>query len=75
MYKQIDAKNIEENVYFAYVEQIHKEMMIKLMRNGIIPPGDLTAYSEMVKNRWISRIWQEIRKLKPLKTSNDKSHA
>ena len=68
-YRQIDIKNLEQNFYIAFVENLHRQMMSEIMRAGIVPPEEIKLISAMVKTNYTAEINAEIQKFKTVSTS------
>jgi nitrogenase subunit NifH len=68
-YRKIDIKNLEQNFYFAFVENLHRQMINEIIRAEVIQPSEIPIISNMIKSNYSAAIMDEIKKFKTISQS------
>ena len=68
-YRKIDARNLEQNFYLAFVENLHSQMIMALKENKILSESVINLLAVNIKCNLSEPIMTEIKKFKtPKKT-------
>lgn len=72
-YHKIDIKNLEQNFYFAFIENLHITLINSLKESSefAMSSNEINMLSTNIRSNYISPIMTEIQKMKIIK-KNDK---
>ena len=60
-YRKIDMLNLEQNLYWEFVNLLHNTLMDEIVKAGIIKSTDIKKLSETIKNNYTKDIMEEIK--------------
>jgi hypothetical protein len=58
-YKKVDIKNLEDNIYIAFIDELHDNIMIKL--GSLLTANDIILYSQAVSASYKIKIFKALK--------------